>query len=85
MLFIRCSGCTRNCEFCDTKYHTEGKQYSCEKVAEIILESGHNLICFTGGEPLLQFEDIKNVVEIAREENPCISLHIETNGDLLKK
>jgi len=85
MLFIRCSGCTRSCEFCDTKYHIEGKQYSCEEVAKIIIESGHNLVCFTGGEPLLQFEDIKNVIEIVREENPCISLHIETNGDLLKK
>ena len=26
MTFIRTSGCTRKCSFCDTPYHTEGKE-----------------------------------------------------------
>lgn len=83
MLFVRCSGCTRNCEFCDTKYHTKGKEYDDEKVASIILDSNQDIVCFTGGEPLLQFEAIKNVMRIVRQEKPFISLHIETNGDKL--
>lgn len=81
MLFIRTSGCNRNCEFCDTKYHTEGKFYDIPSLIKIINDSKLDYVCWTGGEPLLWAEQIKEVVK----HTPRKYHHIETNGDLLGK
>jgi putative chitinase len=35
-IFIRLSGCTRKCSFCDTKYHTNGKEMSVEDVPDYL-------------------------------------------------
>ena len=37
-------------------------------------------VCWTGGEPLMQWEAIKEVVK----NTPSVCHHIETNGDLIK-
>ena len=63
MLFIRCSGCTRACSFCDTKYHTKGKEMTIDEVIKIIKKSKLNYVCFTGGEPLLQIDVIREIME----------------------
>jgi organic radical activating enzyme len=79
MLFIRLSGCTRACRYCDTKYHTEGREMSIEEVANEIRKSRKKTVCWTGGEPLMQLEQIKELQFLV----PGISNHhIETNGDL---
>lgn len=79
MLFIRLSGCTRACAYCDTKYHTEGKEMSIEEVAEAIRKSKKKIVCWTGGEPLMQLAQIKEIQTLV----PGVSTHhIETNGDL---
>ncbi len=84
MLFIRCSGCTRACDFCDTKYHISGKVIKHKDILKLVKETKQEIICFTGGEPLLQLNDIKDIqFELSDEEMK--SFHIETNGDLLKE
>lgn len=79
MLFIRTSGCTRNCWFCDTKYHIEGRNVLIKNIIKRINTSKLDYVCFTGGEPLLYREQIISL------KNWCPSkvFHIETNGDLL--
>lgn len=79
MLFIRLSGCTRHCSWCDTKYHTEGKEISINKIAKIIDNSKLNYVCWTGGEPLLWLKEIKEIKKLTLKE-----FHLETNGDLIE-
>jgi len=78
-LFIRLSECTRRCSFCDTPYHWEGKEMSVDKVAERIQGSKLNTVVWTGGEPLLQLDDIKYICSMTIHYKH----HLETNGDLL--
>lgn len=77
-LFIRLSGCTRECAFCDTKYHNEGKVVLVEDVIAIVNAYRGTLVCWTGGEPLMQFDEIKEVMKATQKYNL-----LETNGDLL--
>lgn len=79
MLFIRTSGCTRSCDFCDTKYHTEGKHMTPDELIKIINKSKLNFVCWTGGEPLLCREEIYDIISETNKFH-----HIETNGDLLE-
>jgi 7-carboxy-7-deazaguanine synthase len=80
MLFIRTSGCTRSCSYCDTKYHSKGKEIPLDKLAKTIRKSKLDIICFTGGEPLLQREEIYWLIKNVGKKK----WHIETNGDLLQ-
>jgi len=78
-LFIRLSGCTRACSFCDTKYHTNGKKMTVEQVIKKIEKSKMQYIVWTGGEPMLQQDEIYKV--FIRTD---FKFHqIETNGDIL--
>lgn len=81
VLFIRTSGCTRNCEWCDTKYHKDGKNIDEEKLINIINDSNLNTVVWTGGEPLIQRTAIKYIIRRCGFEKRH---HLETNGDLLK-
>ena len=79
--FIRLSGCTRKCDFCDTKYHTKiNKDISPKSFAKGFKPKG-NIIVFTGGEPLLQLEAIR---ELSYELPGNIEFHLESNGDLIE-
>lgn len=79
-LFIRLSGCNRSCDFCDTKYHAKGSHISWKRIGQIIKRSQKNMIIWTGGEPLLQYEEILKIINYA----PNDKFHcLETNGDLL--
>lgn len=82
VLFIRLSGCTRKCPWCDTKYHKEGYLMDEEKIIEMINACDLNTVVWTGGEPLMQRKAIEYVI---RHCNVGIRHHLETNGDLLKK
>lgn len=77
-LFVRVSSCTRNCDFCDTKFHKDGKEMSVEEVINIIKRSDKEIVVWTGGEPVLQMDDISKI--ILRTRNKLH--HLESNGDL---
>ena len=53
--FIRLTGCSLRCAWCDTKYaFLEGQRLSLEDCWAQAAESGCALVEVTGGEPLLQ-------------------------------
>ena len=80
VLFIRTSGCNRNCSYCDTKYHTNGQDVTPNKLAKTINESNKNVVVFTGGEPMLQIKEIEKTMSLVSKK---IFWHLETNGDYL--
>lgn len=81
-LFLRLSGCNFNCDFCDTNYK---KNYNClvinvTEVIEFLMEKYNvELLVITGGEPLLQYDSLKKVID-------CLNcnIQIETNGSIIK-
>ena len=80
VLFIRLSGCTRTCEFCDSKYHITGEEINNREFARIINKFKANTIVWTGGEPLLYMKEIYYLHNLYKDK---ISFHLETNGDLI--
>jgi len=85
VLFLRLSGCTRNCSFCDSLYHSEGQVMSFEGVYKEM--STFNKIApaivITGGEPLLQWPKLKKFLD-EYFYHMKLKIHLETNGDLIK-
>jgi len=77
-LFIRLSGCNLKCSFCDTKYHTIRTEKSLTEIINIINKCKLDIVVWTGGEPLLQIQDITNVVRNTKKRH-----HLETNGILI--
>ena len=70
-------------------YNTLAKEYDNQQLADVILKTGAQVIIFTGGEPLLQTEDIieiKKIVEKQIEEDLVYRINwdktwwFETNG-----
>jgi len=77
-LFIRLSGCTRKCSFCDSKYHTKFVKFSVDDLVKKIIRARVNIIVWTGGEPALQQEEIYKVIK----KTSAKQHHLETNGDI---
>lgn len=83
-LFIRFSGCNLFCKYCDTKYHSQIN--STTDIQRILLKT-QKYWCITGGEPLLQQDQILTLINFYRP----YWVEIETNGtiqaseELLKK
>ena len=78
MVFVRLSGCNRSCRWCDSKYHREGRECGVEDLVKRISKFKLGVVCWTGGEPLLQKHLIYRVMCRISQKN-----HLETNGTLL--
>lgn len=77
--FIRLSGCNLSCPFCDTD-HTSQFELSPEQLAINLSEmAGQTNIIWTGGEPLLQQEEILETIDLM---DGTYKHHIETNGTI---
>jgi organic radical activating enzyme len=85
-VFLRLSGCNLSCTWCDTKYAWYGgEELSVDVVAERILDllrryRGVSLLVVTGGEPLLQSEELAELLARLRREVPYLEVEVETNG-----
>jgi organic radical activating enzyme len=80
-LFIRFFGCNLSCGFCDTKLKRFMEYEPQELLEEIKLYgNGAGSIAFTGGEPLLQKDFLKEVLILTRKEG--YKNYLETNGTL---
>lgn len=86
-IFVRVAGCNLRCKWCDTKYSYSGKKVSIEDVAERIKYYLKKYpmcdrIVFTGGEPLLQEEDVYEVMRNLSMFGRKLNYEIETNGTI---
>jgi organic radical activating enzyme len=80
-VFVRFFGCNLACEFCDTRLDTFTEYEPQELLDEIKLyDSGINSVSFTGGEPLLQKDFLKEALKLTHREN--YKNYLETNGTL---
>lgn len=79
-LFIRFTNCNLNCKYCDTDFKSDLKEYSTESLLEEINKYKNiHSISLTGGEPLLESEFLKNILQKCNKK-----VYLETNGTLYK-
>jgi len=80
-VFVRFFGCNLSCRFCDTKPESFMEYDPLELYKEIkMYRKGFHSISFTGGEPLLQKDFLKDVLKLTHREN--LKNYLETNGTL---
>lgn len=69
---------------CDTKYHKDGRKIKLSSIVRAVKKTKLDNIVWTGGEPILQQDDIYEVIEkTSLKYNK--SHHLETNGDIFPK
>jgi 7-cyano-7-deazaguanosine (preQ0) biosynthesis protein QueE len=80
-VFLRLGGCNQKCKWCDTKYALNSanfKSISNKKIIQKIKKYPCKNIVITGGEPLLQQDSLK----VLLDELPKYTFELETNGSL---
>jgi len=81
--FIRFAGCNLKCPYCDTQYaqqNWQGKEYSVEEVLDKVQEIGCKKVTITGGEPLLQKDELLLLIRNLYSKGYKIT--VETNGSI---
>lgn len=79
--FVRLSGCTVGCPYCDTKYAwgvNGGNMQTFEEVMAEINKHNNPIVILTGGEPLRQLKALDNFA--LRLRHTTKKLHLETSG-----
>ncbi|MFC1730940.1 7-carboxy-7-deazaguanine synthase QueE [candidate division KSB1 bacterium] len=85
-VFVRLGGCNLKCKWCDTKYawhpkYSDNKSWSIEKIIKEVKKYSCKHLVITGGEPLLQQDEIKVLLSRLKGYN----VEIETNGSIACK
>ena len=81
VVFVRLSGCHLRCVWCDTKYTwplSSGEKMTLAEIVKEIKKFPAKHIVITGGEPLLQQDELKKLLE----KLPGYYVEMETSGDI---
>jgi len=77
--FLRLGQCNLRCKWCDSTYAYS--EWVDLPVDDIVKKAMHfPCVVITGGEPLLQREEVAKLVKKLKKANPMIVIEIETNG-----
>lgn len=82
-MFVRLAGCNLRCAWCDTQYSlnaSPGTEMTSEEILAAVADSGIRYVCITGGEPLLQKEELIPLLAALHEAD--VFVDIETNGTI---
>ncbi len=80
-VFVRLTGCNLRCTWCDTEYaFYEGKDYSIDDIIAKVEEYGCRLVEITGGEPLVQDKECRELMTKLCDKGYEVML--ETGGSL---
>lgn len=80
-VFARFSGCNLKCNYCDTDFESYREYQPRELLLEIkAFGSGFHSLSFTGGEPLLQKDFLKESLRLVKANG--YTTYLETNGTL---
>ena len=78
-VFVRFAGCNLRCAWCDTHYAFEtGTEMTVEEVCAAVARHAISFVVITGGEPLLQEDELVLLLEALKGAG-C-DIEIETNG-----
>ncbi|MEM4876338.1 MAG: 7-carboxy-7-deazaguanine synthase QueE [Sulfolobales archaeon] len=84
-VFLRLAQCNLSCLWCDTKYAwSVGEDVPVDRVVEEIMTllrtySKIKLVVITGGEPLLQRDDVRELIVRLKEKIEYVEVEVETN------
>ena len=82
-VFVRLWGCNMKCNRCDSRYTFEGpyRTMTVEQVVDEILTYDIPNVIITGGEPMLQRDEVEQLAAKLRDHLMYVSL--ETNGSIV--
>ncbi len=89
-VFLRLALCNLTCEWCDTKYtwdwknydyHKEVREMSVEQVEEQLLKHDSKHLVLTGGEPMLQQKALLPLLRSLKRKR--FHIEVETNGTII--
>jgi len=81
--FVRFYGCNLSCGYCDERRKNKFKEYSPERLVAAVVKENNKVVSFTGGEPLLYADFLKEVLPQLKKKGFII--YLETNGTLKNK